>query len=87
MTGVYLLPRVLTRLLGWMTRQKGASAEAIAEHLDADLEPMRELLAELVQKSFITQSDQEGTTMYQVLLTRPKKKKDSKTDIWKKLDL
>ena len=85
MTDIITLPDPLRRLVNWMVRERQVELEAAAEYLGQDVETLRSLLADMIEKGYVTQLEMRGKVFYRIRLAA-KRGREIPLDIWQSLD-
>lgn len=84
-TDILLMPDTHQSLLNWLMRQYEADRDAIAAHLNQDVETVQTILNELVSKGLLKTVETAHGICYRVRLA-PKSGRQMPTDIWRVLD-
>ncbi len=85
MSDVLTLPDTLRRLVNWMIRERQVEVEAAVAYMGQSEAEIRALLADMIEKGYVTQFEMRGTTYFRVRLA-PKKGREIPLDIWSSLD-
>ena len=85
MSDILTLPDTLRRLVNWMIRERQVEIEAAAAYMGQGETEISALLADMIEKGYVTQFEIRGQTFFRVRLA-PKRGRETPLDIWGSLD-